>query len=106
MKKLKKVPPIHDTLTGYEFCHADKPLTPRQAMRQKCIECCAGSRHEVRKCSISDCTLWPFRHGKGSDTGDGPVIRKTTISAEEIERRTQRLAEGRVVRKALDHEHT
>lgn len=63
MPVIKKNGVIHDTLTGYDFTR-DKPLRPLRAIRQKCLECCCGSPKEVRECQITDCTLWPYRHGK------------------------------------------
>jgi peptidase E len=34
-----------------------------QAIRAKCIDCCAGSRSEVAKCTAIGCALWPYRTG-------------------------------------------
>lgn len=36
-------------------------MTPRQAIKEKCLECCAGSRTEVKECNIERCPLWQFR---------------------------------------------
>lgn len=63
MPKLKKSGVIHDTLTGYDFT-VDRPLTRKQAIRQKCLECQCGNAAEVRLCQITDCTLWPYRLGR------------------------------------------
>ena len=41
-----------------------KPLTPLRAIRARCLDCCGGSRSEVRKCVAHDCASWPFRMGK------------------------------------------
>ena len=38
--------------------------TPIKAMRKKCLDCCAGSRKEVRECPVIDCALYPYRFGK------------------------------------------
>ena len=65
MPKLKTEAPIRGTLTGYDFS-VDEPLSRTRAIRQKCIECCAGNAAEVRRCHITDCTLWPWRLGRGS----------------------------------------
>ena len=35
----------------------------KQAIRDKCIDCCAGSRAEVRNCPATNCPLWRFRMG-------------------------------------------
>ena len=39
-------------------------LTPLRAIRKKCLWCCPGSSHKVRLCSITDCTLHPYRFRK------------------------------------------
>lgn len=38
-------------------------LTPLKAIRRKCLDCCNGSRSEVRKCEDTDCSLFPYRFG-------------------------------------------
>jgi hypothetical protein len=38
--------------------------TVLRAIREKCLDCCAGSHSEVRHCHLKDCSLWPFRMGK------------------------------------------
>lgn len=55
-------PPSKLTETDYRV---DKPLTPRKAMRAKCLECSAGSANEVKLCPMVDCALWPYRIGRG-----------------------------------------
>lgn len=39
-------------------------LTPIKAIRAKCIDCCCGDKKEVRECSITECSIWPYRLGK------------------------------------------
>lgn len=39
-------------------------LNYRDAIRRKCIDCCAGSISEVRLCETIACPLWPFRMGE------------------------------------------
>lgn len=41
-----------------------KRMTPIQAIRAKCVDCCCGSLKEVRECHIKNCSLWPYRMGK------------------------------------------
>lgn len=39
-------------------------MTPLQAIRKKCLDCCCGQANEVRLCVCKDdCTLWQFRFG-------------------------------------------
>ena len=41
-----------------------EPMSPMEAIRAKCLDCCAGSAHEVRCCVAMTCPSWPFRMGK------------------------------------------
>lgn len=41
-----------------------KRLTRQQAIRKKCLDCCANNTVEVRKCVIKDCPLYRYRMGK------------------------------------------
>lgn len=38
--------------------------SPLKAIREKCLDCCAGQTSEVKYCPAEDCPLWPFRMGK------------------------------------------
>lgn len=50
------------TMTADELTALGKPrISKGDAIRAKCLDCCAGSPAEVRRCSMVDCTLWPFR---------------------------------------------
>jgi hypothetical protein len=40
-----------------------EPMSALSALRAKCLDCCAGSPHEVRKCVVMTCPSWPFRMG-------------------------------------------
>ncbi len=44
-------------------------LTRAQAIRAKCLECCAGQKAEVRKCEIKTCAWWRYRLGKEIQDG-------------------------------------
>lgn len=39
-------------------------LTPRKAIRAKCLDCCCGHPSEVRDCTAKKCPLYPHRFGK------------------------------------------
>ena len=41
-----------------------KPMSPMQAIRQKCLDCCCGQFVEVKLCEAVTCSLWPFRAGR------------------------------------------
>ncbi len=38
-------------------------ITRGQAIREKCIDCCCGSRYDVKLCPVNDCPLWRYRLG-------------------------------------------
>lgn len=40
-------------------------LNRRQAIRERCLDCSAGSTKDVIECHITDCALYPFRMGRG-----------------------------------------
>ena len=40
-----------------------KTLTPLRAIKYKCVDCSGGNRAEVRNCTVTMCSLWPFRPG-------------------------------------------
>ena len=40
-----------------------RPVSPLQALRERCIDCCTGSKTEVAKCVAVTCPSWPFRTG-------------------------------------------
>jgi len=35
-----------------------------EVIRSKCLDCCAGCKSEVSKCTAIDCALWPYRAGR------------------------------------------
>lgn len=41
--------------------HHKRPVL--EAIRQNCVECCAGNQAEVRRCSMIACPMWPYRMG-------------------------------------------
>ena len=38
--------------------------TPVKSIREKCLDCTAGSRKEIRLCTVIQCALYPYRFGK------------------------------------------
>jgi hypothetical protein len=47
-----------------------------KAIRDNCLECCAGSPGEVAKCACdTNCPLWPFRFGRNPNPKD-LIVRK------------------------------
>lgn len=41
-------------------------MTPLKAIKLKCLDCCCDQANEVTLCPVTDCTLFPFRKGKGN----------------------------------------
>jgi len=39
-------------------------MSAQEALRLKCLDCCAGNTTEVRLCVAVTCPSWPFRMGK------------------------------------------
>ena len=59
-------------------------LTPIKAIRAKCVDCCCGNVAEVRRCSATQCTLYPYRMGKRpkgyTDTTEDEKSENTSVS--------------------------
>ena len=39
-------------------------LGRKQAIREKCIDCCGGFVREVKRCTAYNCPLWRWRMGR------------------------------------------
>ena len=46
-------------------------------VRKYCLGCSGGSRYEIAKCEISDCTLWPYRNRRNPVGGFNDVAEDT-----------------------------
>jgi hypothetical protein len=40
-----------------------EPMSPLQAHRARCLDCCVGQANEVALCTVVGCPAWPFRMG-------------------------------------------
>jgi hypothetical protein len=40
-----------------------EPMSPLQALRTRCLDCCGYQEKEVARCRAVDCPAWPFRMG-------------------------------------------
>lgn len=40
-----------------------EPMSPLQALRARCLDCCGHQEKEVALCTAVDCPSWPFRMG-------------------------------------------
>ena len=69
-------------------------MTPIQAIKAKCLDCCCGSRSEVVICPVKDCSLYPFRLGKN------PNIAHRTMTDEQRQAAAERLARVRAAKNA------
>ena len=36
----------------------------KDAIREKCKDCCCGDLKEIRDCHLKVCSLWPYRMGR------------------------------------------
>lgn len=66
-----------------------QPMSPSEAIRARCIDCCVGSISEVRKCTAVACPSWPYR------MGSSPFRKKIELSDDERRARSERLAAAR-----------
>ena len=48
--------------------------TPIKSMRFKCLDCCAGSAPEVKKCECIECPLWLYRFGRRPSKEDKAAL--------------------------------
>lgn len=46
-------------------------VSPMQAIRRKCLDCCGNQPSEVKLCETVTCPLWPFRAGRHPYTKRG-----------------------------------
>lgn len=60
-----KLPKHHVTIAN---TYRSDPATPMSAIRQKCLDCCAGSAKEVETCTVTTCPLWTRRFGVRRET--------------------------------------
>ena len=61
-------------------------LTPRKAIRAKCLDCCCGHPSEVRDCTAKNCPLYPHRFGKRPKAGSDTPEEATTENTQESPR--------------------
>lgn len=72
-----------------------RETNPVKVIRLKCLDCCCGSAKEVSLCPAADCPLWEWRLGKN------PYRKPRTMTAEEKEALSMRLAKARISSKNL-----
>jgi hypothetical protein len=68
--------------------HSKRPLLA--AIRQNCIECCAGAVAEVRRCRMIACPMWPYRMG----TNPFRAVREVSEDQLEVLRARGRILSG------------
>ena len=68
---------------------AARDLTPLKAIRAKCLDCSAGSAHEVSQCAIPACPLYPYRLGKN------PFRKPRELTEEQRREIAERLSRSR-----------
>ncbi|SVB84496.1 uncharacterized protein METZ01_LOCUS237350 [marine metagenome] len=66
--------------------------TPIQSIREKCLDCTAGSRKEIRLCTVVQCALYPYRFGRRPS--------KTVVDTiEEFHKKNTAVANGLLAKK-------
>ena len=63
-------------------------MTPLQAIKAKCLECCGGDRSMVKTCNSKICPLLEFRFGHNPYS-------KRTMTDEQKAQAVERLAKAR-----------
>ena len=38
-------------------------LTPKQAVKYRCLDCCGGEKEEIKTCNVKSCVLYQYRRG-------------------------------------------
>jgi hypothetical protein len=71
------------------------PLSILQAIRARCIDCCAGSPSEVRRCVSINCPSWPFR------MAFNPWRERPDLSDERKTQMSENLAKARAAKAAF-----
>lgn len=84
---------MSDNINTTEQNEQEKILTPLQAIRARCLDCCFNP-YEVRMCACTKCALYPYRFGKN------PYIKKREYSEEHKEKLRQSLAKAHAAKKA------
>jgi len=59
----QKIGKIPRNISLRDLNDLDHPRTPLKAIRSKCLDCCQGSKSEVRKCVVYKCPLFVMRMG-------------------------------------------
>lgn len=72
-----------------------RPTPPVQALRARCIDCCAGSPSEVRRCTAVRCPSWPYRMGVSPYRKKAKPTDKERAAAGERLRRGRQAAAGK-----------
>lgn len=62
-------------------------------IRNHCTDCCAGQLSEVRHCTVTNCTLWPYRMGTNP-------FRKRELTEEQKVAARERLSVARAAKAA------
>ena len=70
-------------------------LTPIKAIRAKCIDCCCGQKNEVKLCTVTDCSLYPYR------LGHNPNRKPRQLSDEQRAAMAERLANARLTKNSI-----
>lgn len=56
------------------------------AIKEKCLDCSAGDKNEVKLCPITDCTLYKYRFGKDPEGGRKLTEEQKAAAAERLKK--------------------
>lgn len=59
-------------------------FTMAKAIRYKCLDCSAGSRSEIARCDIIECSLWEYRFGKHPTKEMAETVKNEPIHGKDI----------------------
>jgi len=68
-----------------------KSISPTNAIKAKCLDCCCGDRREVRDCTAYTCPLFPYRFGMRPD-----AYMKKHVNAVLINEKGRKTSEKRI----------
>lgn len=69
-------------------------MTPMEAIKSKCLDCCCGQKTEVKLCTSTSCPLYEFRLGKN------PNRKSRELTDEQKQQAAERM---RMARLAKNH---
>lgn len=73
-------------------------MTPLEAIKEKCLDCCCGIKSEIDRCPVTKCALYEFRKGKNPYSKRGK-----NMTEEQKEAAAERMRKAREARKNINN---